>query len=193
MEAYVTLSCFRDIGGLVIWRRNKKSDEIEVLLGLRSPLRAAPNQWCLPTGEGALRTDLWKAFMQAMQKDPTLNLEDLFKNPMLVIRNMPSRQRQLMSGPPGFAKAEAEWYLDLRGKVRIENLKRLRPICQDIGEGTITKHYYAFEWTDEEIPMPAEESDWPFQKVQFFSEKELTEVPVAFGCDKDLAEIFWPL
>jgi len=55
MEAYVVLDWLTIIAGLVVYRREQGIPQ--ALFGLRSPKRAAPNQWCLPTGVGALRRD----------------------------------------------------------------------------------------------------------------------------------------
>jgi len=167
------------IAGLVIFQRQP---EPRVILGLRSD-RAEAGKWCLPTGLGAIRRDITTALAE---KAP-----ESLKNPMPVIRSMSKRYQQAFLGPAGFALAEARWYVELPLDIKIEQLMPLKPICQLVNDSFLAKIYFAFEWQADEPPKPAE-TKWPFVEDRFFSREELKGVTVAFGCDADLEDVFWP-
>ena len=185
MEAYIIPDWITITAGLVIHRNHK------VLLGLRSPKRAAPNQWCLPTGLGAIRRDISSAFVAVLDAGCSQPLENLLKNPTVVVQAMLERHQKAFQSPAGFALAEAKWYVQLSSGVSVEQFKPLKPICQLDNKSLLVKIYFGLEWYANEPPIVAE-TEWPFKEVKFFSREELKNIPIAFGCDKDLDEIFWP-
>ncbi|MFH1423790.1 MAG: hypothetical protein ABIG29_02445 [Candidatus Nealsonbacteria bacterium] len=179
MEAYIVPDWLTIIAGLVISRR--KVSEQQVLFGLRSA-RAEEGKWCLPTGLGAIRRDISDVL--------ALGAPASLKYPLDVIVGMSDRHKQAFTTPAGFALAEARWYIDIP-QATIEQLVPLKPICQLDGRSLLVKIYFWLDWQSDELPKPAK-TEWPFKEIKFFSKEDLKNVPVAFGCDKDLEDAFWP-
>lgn len=177
MEAYIIPDWLTIIAGLVIYRCRPEN---QVLFGLRSA-RQEKGKWCLPAGLGAIRRDISSALASAAPKS--------LKNPLAVVSALSKRQQDAFLTPAGFALAEAQWYVDL-SSTKKEQLVPLKPVCRLSGEGLLIKLYFKLEWNDSEPPNPAK-TEWPFEKVKFFSRKELTQAEIAFGCDEDLDEAFW--
>ncbi len=179
MEAYIVPDWLTIIAGLVIYRRKP---EPRVILGLRSA-RVAAGQWCLPTGLGAIRRDISSVLAASAPQS--------LKEPMEAIKAMSERHQLAFSTPGGFALAEAKWYVELSSTL-VDQIVPLRPIPPQLdNKSLLVKIYFGLDWPANEPPKPAE-TEWPFREVQFFSRKELKNIPIAFGCDKDLEEIFWP-
>lgn len=179
MEAYIVPDWLIMIAGLVIYQRQPGP---KVLFGLRSA-RVAEGMWCLPTGLGAIRRDISSAL--------AVSVSQSLKEPMEVIKAMSVRHQQAFLTPGGFALAEAKWYVQIPPDMGVEKLTPLKPICQLDNKKLLVKIYFGLEWHAGEPPIPAE-TEWPFREVKFFSKEELKNIPIAFGCDKDLEEIFWP-
>lgn len=179
MKAYIVPDWLTVVGGLVIYQRQP---ETKVLFGLRSA-RTEANKWCLPTGLGAIRRDISSAL--------AINAPESLENPKNALQSMSERHQQAFQSPGGFALAEAKWYIQLPTDVKVEQLMPLKAICRLDDKGLLTKIYFGLEWRDDEPPRPAK-TEWPFKEVRFFSRKELKDIPVAFGCDEDLDNIFWP-
>jgi hypothetical protein len=163
------------IAGLVIHKDDK------VLLGLRSA-RAEAGKWCLPTGLGAIRRDISDFLIN--------NGIAAIKDPETYISQMDFRRQAAFKDPRGFAWAETKWYVDFPDKLQITWFAPLPPICELTNDKLLVKMYFSLEWQLAEPPFPAK-TEWPFAEVRFFSREELGKVPVAFGCDKDLDQIFW--
>ena len=180
VKAYIVPEWLTLIGGLIIFQHQPKS-ELKVLFGLRSA-RVEAGKWCLPTGLGAIRRDI-SAALSAKAPQSLENPED-------IIRAMSERHQQAFQSPAGFALAEAKWYVQIPVHIGIEQLVLLNPICQLDGKSLLIKIYFGLEWLTDKPPRPAK-TEWPFEKVKFFSKKELGGIPIAFGCDKDLDQIFW--
>ena len=187
MEAYIVPDWLTIIAGLVVYQRQS---ELKVLFGLRSA-RVAVGQWCLPTGQGAIRRDTSSVLAEAVRRDESTDFSKSLKDPTRVVQTMSERHQQAFSSPAGFALAEAKWYVQIPTDVAVERLKPLRPITQLDNKSLLVKIYFGLEWLTEESPKPAE-TEWSFKEVRFFSREELKGIPIAFGCDKDLEEIFWP-
>lgn len=179
MEAYVVPDWLKIIAGLVIYRFEPKQ---QVLLGLRSA-RAEEGKWCLPTGLGAIRRDI--SSVLAVLAPGSL------KEPLEAIKAMSERHQQAFKAPAGFALAEAKWYLQIPSAFTVEHLKPLKPIAQLDNKSLLVKIYFGLEWKVDELPKPAE-TEWPFAEVKFFAREELKGIPIAFGCDEDLEDVFWP-
>lgn len=176
MKAYIVPDWLTVIAGLVIFQRRP---EPKALLGLRSA-RLEAGKWCLPTGLGAIRRDI----SSALANGAPASLAD----PMSVIQLMSARHQQAFLTPAGFALAEAKWYIELPD-TDVEQLMPLKPICQLDSKGLLVKVYFGLEWKDVDPPKPAK-TEWPFAEVRFFAKEDLKVIPIAFGCDKDLDDIY---
>lgn len=176
MEAYIVPGWVTLIAGLVIYRDDR------VLLGLRSA-RLEAGKWCLPTGLGALRRDISSAL--------AVSAPESLKEPMAAIKKMSERHQQAFLSPAGFALAEAKWYVEIPSEIGADQLKPLKPICQLDNQSLLIKLYFKLAWQNDDLLKPAK-TEWPFRETRFFSREELKSVRIAFGCDKDLNEVFWP-
>lgn len=174
-KAYIVPGWVTIIAGLIIHRDRK------VLLGLRSA-RAEAGRWCLPAGSGVVRRDI----SDVLAKSAPLSLND----PMNFIQIMSERHKQALLSPAGFALAEARWYVELPPEITPGHLEPLKPICQLDSQNLLVKLYFGLRWQDGEPPKPAK-TEWPFVKAKFFTQQELADVSIAFGCGKDLETIFW--
>lgn len=180
MKAYIVPDWITIIAGLVIYRFEPQP---QVLFGLRSK-RAEAGKWGLPTGLGAIRRDISSRL--------AVNAPDSLENPESILQSMSKRHQQAFRSPGGFAFAEAQWYVKLFPDLPIEQLTPLKAIPQLDNDGLLVKIYFGLEWREDTTPKPADtDTEWPFKKVRFFSRERLKNLPVAFGCDKDLEEI-WP-
>ena len=202
---YVLPGDYQLIGGLVIYYAGK------VLMGKRQG-RAEAGKWCLPTGRGAFTGDLTEAVgaeLVAAGMSPGL-VRDQARDCALVILKNPEAQAPIQLSPrvrialrdsAGFAFAESLWYVWLP----LECLSALIPLPvianyveEETKDGTkyklITKMYFALEWPSSVPPPPAssEVSQWPFVKTAFYTKEQLKGIPIAFGCDEDLDQVFWP-
>lgn len=178
MGAYIVPDWLTVIAGMVIYQRRP---EPRVLFGLRSA-RVEAGKWCLPTGLGAIRRDISSAL--------AADVPESLKDSLNVIQSLPERLQQAFLAPGGFALAEAKWYIQIPPEIGAEQLTPLRPVCQLDDKSLLVKIYFGLEWNADEPPNPAK-TEWPFKEVRFFTREELRNIPVAFGCEKDLEDIFW--
>lgn len=185
MGAYIVPDWLTIIAGLVIYQRRP---EVKVLFGIRSG-NVGVGQWCLPTGLGSIRRDTSDVLAEAIHRDTSADFSESLKDPMSIIRSMSPRHQQAFSTLRGFALAEAQWYVEISSAL-LEQLVPLKPICQFDNERVTVKAHFALEWHIDEPPKPAK-TVRPFKEIKFFSREELKGIPIAFGCDKDLEEIFW--
>jgi len=186
VKAYIVPDWLKIIAGLVIFQRQP---ELRVLLCLRSASEAA-GQWFLLTGLGAIRRDITAAFAEALAGVKPNEASQILKNPWPVMQSMSERHRKAFSSSAGFALAEASWYLEISRFVQVQHLIQLKPICLPDSSNILLKLYYAVEWPHG--PIKPAKTEWPFAEVRFFSREELKNISIAFGCDADLEDVFWP-
>lgn len=179
MKAYIVPDWMTIVAGLVIFQTKP---ELKVLLGIRSA-REEKGKWCLPMGLGVIKRDISGVLAQGAPS----SLDD----PMKLVQFMSERHKEAILSPAGFALAEARWYVDIPPAISAERLSPLKAICRIDKESLLVRAYFGLKWDPKVIPKPAT-SEWPFAEVRFFSRKELKGIPIAFSCDKDLEEIFWP-